>query len=265
MRSGLTKIFITTASYECIEMRLGGMKEILKGDLSQEAAASLVKRIEAELPSPMAVYTTCQELEDNQEKFPSQAKILLVLKDQKRIWKARMAAVDIARIEQLGIDWGTARSLQHAIFGKALRERLESAGHNDLLALLDVDADKRMEDCAHYVSAIADLRREKCDELAEKLRRGVEVFQGDNDGDWKAYCELGQLYDEARHVIQEKRYERECAERARQERQRRYEKVKREVEDAYWKEIALRSAGADPLKITGSRLQSRAIAPIRRR
>jgi hypothetical protein len=195
------------ASFDYINERLCRTKETLKGDLSEAGAISLINRIEAELPSVMALETTFQQFEDNEKKFPLQSEILPVLQKQIKLWAKRMAAVDLARIEKFGIEWQAARQEQYAIFEKDLRAKLAFANHNDLLALLDVD--KRVDECLHYVTAIAILRREKCNELADKLHRGLEKYQAAGEASWDVYYPVSQLYEEAVLAIREKRSERE--------------------------------------------------------
>ncbi len=216
------------ASHNGIAMRLGLMRERLpKGE--ETDAKSLIERVEAELPSIMALESTCQELEDGKEKFPLPRDILPVLKKHKTGWARRMEAVDVKRIEELSNEYTVARQEQHAILEKALRGELAFAGHKDLLALLDVDPDKRVDECVHYVVAIANLRRENCTELADKLCQCLETYQhcwAEDEDWWLASHEAKQVYNEAGPVIEEKRRERKSKER-RQE----YEERKRQEEE----------------------------------
>jgi hypothetical protein len=231
------------ASYQYIALRLGVMMERLpKGEQSDVSAKSLIERIEAELPSITVLESTCRELEDNEKKFPLATDILPVLKKQKKIWAERMAAVDVVAIEKLGEDWDKAHEEQHAIFEKSVRERIAFAGHKELLALLDVDPDVRVEGCAHYVLAIDSLLRENCTELADKLRHCLGTYQdfdyerADDDAlkqAQQAHDELRPLYVEAYRVAEEKRSERECKERlqAYEERKREAEETKRRTDE----------------------------------
>ena len=165
------------ASRMCIGLRLGKMREDLpKGDGAN--ANNLIDRVEAELPSVMVLESTCRELTDNKKQFPqAPADILPVLREQKRIWARRMEALDVERIVDFGNEWQEARQEQHAIFEEALRQRLAFANRTELLALLDVDRDKRVDGYVHYVAAIANLFQENCTELAEKLRHCLETYQ----------------------------------------------------------------------------------------
>jgi hypothetical protein len=255
------------ASHGGIAIRLGLMRDRLpKGE--ETDAKSLVERIEGELPSIMVLESTCRELEDSREKFPLPRDILPVLQKQKGIWKRRMEAVDIERIKQLSDEYTAGRDEQHAIVERALRERLVSAGHVDLLAILDMD--KRVEECLHYVAAIVNLHRENCTELANKLQQDFETYQrlsnagedDDNDDHYEAWgqaeSKARQAYDKARQVVQKKQYERECEERLQarkeQERQRSLERTRRQLkefrearEEEEWRKIELSQKIEDSL------------------
>ena len=99
------------ASHGGIAIRLGLMRDRLpKGE--ETDAKSLIERVEAELPSIMALESTCRELEDGKEKFPLPRDILPVLQKQKRIWKSRMEAVDLERIGRLGNEYTAGRDEQ---------------------------------------------------------------------------------------------------------------------------------------------------------
>jgi hypothetical protein len=248
------------ASRKCISLRLHRMAKTLpKGE--QANPKSLVEYVEAELPSVMVLESTCREFETDTKPFPLPGHILPVLRKQKGIWKRRMESVDVKRIERLDNEYTVGREEQHAILEKAVRERLASAGHKELLAFLDID--KRVDECLHYVAAIANLRRENCTELAEKLQRDFETYQrlsnvdeDDESGDaWEqAESKARQTYDEARPVIQKKQYERECEERLqarkeqeRQERKRLWEEEERRRQEEYWHQIELSQQIEDSL------------------
>lgn len=213
------------ASRQCIGVRLNGMAQRLPRSENADPK-SLIERIEAELPSPMVLESTCRELEDDLTRFPLPTDILPVLKKQKSVWANRMAAVDVVRIEQLSIDWEKARQEQYAIFEKALRGRLASAGHADLLAILE-DPDQQVSECVHYVSAITNLRRENCTELADKLLRCFDTVQrGGYENYLQAVNELQEAYTEAWHVIPKRRQQRES-----EERQQAYEEDQRQQQE----------------------------------
>jgi hypothetical protein len=236
------------ASHDGIAMRLGLMRDRLpKGE--ETDAKSLIERVEAELPSIMALESTCHELEDGKEKFPLPRDILPVLQKQKRIWERRMESVDVERVERLSNEYTAGRQEQHAIVEKALRERLVLAGHKELLALLDVD--KRVDECVHYVAAIANLHRENCTELADKLQQDFETYQrlsnvdedDDNDAWSQAESKAQQTYKEALRVGQEKYYarkreewEQERKEKERQQKQQKDEERERRWEEELWRE-----------------------------
>jgi hypothetical protein len=105
------------ASRECIAVRFSGMAKRLPRS-EQSDASSLIERVEAELPSVMALESACCELEDGMTRFPLVVDILPVLRKQTKLWAARMAAVDVPRIEQISNEWQTC-SLRAGCAGAA--------------------------------------------------------------------------------------------------------------------------------------------------
>ena len=101
----------------------------------------------------------------------------------------------------------------------------------------------------------ANLHRENCTELANKLQQDFETYQrlsnvdedDENDHKYDAWSQAEskarQTYDEARPVVQKKQCERENEERLqarkdqeRQERKRRWEEKERRWEEEQWRE-----------------------------
>jgi hypothetical protein len=225
-------------SRKCIGARLSRVANYLDQELSPDRAQSLVDRIEAELPSVMVLESTCRELEDNPMKqFPQGGHILSVLGKQKKLWAKRMAALDLARIEELREELETARQQQYEIFDAALRQRLTREGHAELLAILDVDPDKRVDGCVHFVTVIANLLAENCTELADK-------HTNDNEEEvwWQAHDEACQTYEEARRVLADKqlhkRQQREMEEYRQKEQEKERQRQREEEELAQQEEEA---------------------------